>query len=68
MWIDPLDGTQEFIQGIFNDVTILVGISVRGVPIAGIIHHPFVSTKGHSIWGIVGGTCHGIVDTSSQVS
>jgi len=52
IWIDPLDGTREFVDGLYEAVTVLVGISLRGHVIAGVIHQPFVGKSGRSVWGI----------------
>lgn len=58
LWLDPLDGTAEFIDGLLEHVTTLIGIAYQGRPIAGIINQPFYKNSdnslGRSIWGIVG--------------
>lgn len=41
VWVDPLDGTSEFTQGLLDHVTILIGLSVKGKAIGGVIHQPF---------------------------
>eukprot|EP01084_Bolivina_argentea_P045726 84154_1 len=41
IWIDPIDGTKEYTEGIKNAVTCLIGIAYKGHPIAGIINRPF---------------------------
>lgn len=41
IWVDPLDGTTEFVKGFLEHVTVLIGISVGGKSIAGVIHQPF---------------------------
>lgn len=41
IWIDPLDGTREFVKGYYKAVTILVGISYFNRAIAGIIFSPY---------------------------
>ena len=48
VWVDPLDGTREFVEGpeFWHGVTVLIGIAVRGVPVAGVIHQPFVGVDG----------------------
>ena len=40
MWI-PLDGTNEYANGERPAVTVLLGVAVDGVPVAGIIGQPF---------------------------
>ena len=48
VWVDPLDGTREFVEGPehWSGVTVLVGVSVGGIPVAGVIHQPFVGADG----------------------
>ena len=43
IWIDPLDGTSEFVQGHLSSVTVLIGLTIDGIPKAGVVHHPFKS-------------------------
>lgn len=57
VWVDPLDGTSEFLQGYLEHVTVLIGISFRESAIGGIIHQPYykcpISNKlGRTIWGV----------------
>lgn len=51
LWVDPLDGTREFTQGIKEAVTCLIGICHQGRPIAGVINRPF---SGETVSAIVG--------------
>jgi len=44
IFIDPLDGTREFVEQRLGNVQCLVGIVYKGKPIAGIIGLPFSST------------------------
>jgi len=37
VWIDPLDGTSEFIQGCLESVTTLIGVSIKGESKMGIL-------------------------------
>lgn len=67
IWVDPLDGTAEFVNGLLEHVTILIGISVSGKAVGGIIHQPFpgystgnVSPSGRTLWGLVGLGCFGL--------
>ena len=50
IWVDPLDGTREFVEGpeFWSGVTVLIGIAVKGVPVAGVIHQPFVGLDGNT--------------------
>lgn len=44
------------ILGFITHVTVLIGISVDGTPVAGVIHQPFNNDKGpgRTVWGMVG--------------
>lgn len=61
VWIDPLDGTAEYTQGLLDHVTVLVGIAVKGKAIGGVIHQPYYNYEsgtadllGRTLWGLVG--------------
>lgn len=63
MWVDPLDGTAEFVDGLLHHVTVLIGLAVDGKAVGGVIHQPFYGFDdaakspahwGRSIWGYVG--------------
>ncbi|GFR21450.1 3'(2'),5'-bisphosphate nucleotidase 1 [Trichonephila clavata] len=68
IWVDPLDGTAEYTQGLLDHVTVLIGLSVNGKAVGGVIHQPYYNyqnekdyTKlGRTMWGIVGVGTHGI--------
>lgn len=45
VWVDPLDGTSEFTQGLLDHVTILIGLSINGRAIGGVIHQPFFNVS-----------------------
>ena len=45
-WIDPLDGTGGFVNGHTEHVTCNIGISVKGLPLFGVIGKPFPNIKG----------------------
>uniref|UniRef100_A0A8R1TJF8 3'(2'),5'-bisphosphate nucleotidase 1 n=1 Tax=Onchocerca volvulus TaxID=6282 RepID=A0A8R1TJF8_ONCVO len=75
IWVDPLDGTYELVAAEGNmsrqqEVTVLIGVSYQGRPVAGIIHQPFWGTDAVSrtIWAIKGLGVHGIeiVKNNSQ--
>ncbi|KAM3719379.1 3'(2'),5'-bisphosphate nucleotidase [Dirofilaria immitis] len=75
IWVDPLDGTYELVAAESNisgqqEVTVLIGVSYQGRPVAGIIHQPFWGTNaiGRTIWAIKGIGVHGIetVKNNSQ--
>ncbi|XP_061563397.1 3'(2'),5'-bisphosphate nucleotidase 1 isoform X2 [Cololabis saira] len=61
VWVDPLDGTKEYTEGLLDNVTVLIGIAYGGRAIAGVINQPFYNyqlgaeaTLGRTIWGILG--------------
>ena len=74
VFIDPLDGTMEFASANYGVVTNLIGISVDGIPVAGIINQPFYNysydrKSGHlsmitqrTVWGGPGAGVHGDVN------
>lgn len=60
VWVDPLDGTAEYTQGLLDHVTTLIGIAVKGKPVAGVIGQPYFNytgltgRTGRTVWGIEG--------------
>lgn len=58
-WVDPLDGTKEYTQGLLDHVTVLVGFAVGGRAVAGVVHQPFFNyqkqsdpfKQGRTMWG-----------------
>lgn len=66
IWVDPLDGTFEYVKGHVTHATVLIGISINGSAVAGIIHQPFydvdtnIDTNGRTMWGLVGLGCFGV--------
>lgn len=59
LWVDPIDGTVEYVKGVHKDsrfdnipsnglkcVTILIGVydTTTGVPVVGVVHQPFHET------------------------
>uniref|UniRef100_A0A0R3RZ49 3'(2'),5'-bisphosphate nucleotidase 1 n=1 Tax=Elaeophora elaphi TaxID=1147741 RepID=A0A0R3RZ49_9BILA len=75
IWVDPLDGTYELVAAEGNisrqqEVTVLIGVSYQGRPVAGVIHQPFWGTDvtGRTVWTIKGMGVHGIevVKSNSQ--
>ena len=41
VWVDPLDGTQEFVNGNLSGVTVLIGLAIDGIPKIGVVHNPY---------------------------
>jgi 3'-phosphoadenosine 5'-phosphosulfate (PAPS) 3'-phosphatase len=41
VWIDPLDGTNDFVKGNLPAVTVLIGLSLGGHSRIGVVHNPF---------------------------
>lgn len=56
VWIDPLDATKEYTENLIQYVTTMICIVVKGRPVAGIIHKPFLH---QTYWAWVG---HGSSD------
>ncbi|XP_051501334.1 3'(2'),5'-bisphosphate nucleotidase 1-like [Myxocyprinus asiaticus] len=61
VWVDPLDGTKEYTEGLLDHVTVLIGIAYGGTAIAGVINQPFHNyqvgagaTLGRTLWGVLG--------------
>ena len=54
VWIDPLDGTKEFLRGDQQGVTTLIGVAIAGTPVFGAVCSPF-SERGRTVWGGLGG-------------
>ncbi|XP_031793251.1 3'(2'),5'-bisphosphate nucleotidase 1 isoform X2 [Sarcophilus harrisii] len=61
VWVDPLDGTKEYTEGLLDNVTVLIGIAYEGKAIAGVINQPYYNYQagadavlGRTIWGILG--------------
>ncbi|CRL01275.1 CLUMA_CG014299, isoform A [Clunio marinus] len=57
VWVDPLDGTSEYVHGFLEHVTVLIGISFREMSIGGVIHQPYFKCAksgklGRTIWGM----------------
>ncbi|EGT38214.1 hypothetical protein CAEBREN_32773 [Caenorhabditis brenneri] len=73
VWVDPLDGTSEVALAVKNknlalleQVTVLIGIAYKGRPVAGIIHQPYHSTSGRTVWAIKGCGIHGLVPVTES--
>lgn len=59
VWVDPLDGTSEFVKAqknpaLLEQVTVLIGITHQGQPVAGVVHQPYHKDGARTIWGIQG--------------
>ncbi|MBN3324681.1 BPNT1 nucleotidase, partial [Atractosteus spatula] len=61
VWVDPLDGTKEYTEGLLDHVTVLIGIAYNGTAIAGVINQPFYNYQlgpgaalGRTLWGMLG--------------
>lgn len=54
VWIDPIDGTKAFSDGDLEHVTNMIGITVAGRPLVGIIHKPFTEKRRNSSRTYVG--------------
>ncbi|XP_061126206.1 3'(2'),5'-bisphosphate nucleotidase 1 [Syngnathus typhle] len=61
VWVDPVDGTKEYTEGLLNNVTVLIGIAYAGRAIAGVINQPFYNYQlgpgarlGRTMWAMLG--------------
>jgi len=63
IYVDPLDGTREFVDGRYENVTCLIGIAIDGKPVGGVVGVPFASfshssiqcpCEVHVVYGLVG--------------
>ncbi|KAI6233046.1 Golgi-resident PAp (PAP) 3-Phosphatase-like protein [Aphelenchoides fujianensis] len=50
IWVDPLDATQEFTEGLLDYVTVMTCITLDNKPIFGAIYRPFYN---ESVFGLV---------------
>lgn len=41
VWIDPLDGTSDFVKGNLSAVTVLIGLSINNHSRLGVVHNAF---------------------------
>ena len=56
VWVDPLDGTSDFVGGNLPAVTVLIGLSIKGHSRLGVVHSPFSledSSKGMTHFGSI---------------
>ena len=60
VWVDPLDGTKEFTQGLLDHVTVLVGIAVGSQAVAGVIHQPYYNYQATQQGAGLGRTFYGV--------
>lgn len=70
VWVDPLDGTKEYTEGLLDHVTILIGIAVGDRAVAGVINQPYFNYQakdkanlGRTLYGAVGSGVRGIERT-----
>lgn len=66
MWVDPLDGTSEFIRGNLEAVTVLIGLAVDGRSKLGVIHSPFERSPHKQPYTLFGSEEHGAFRVDSE--
>lgn len=54
VFIDPLDATKEFTNGVLPCVMTLVGICVKGDPVAAVMNQVFAGENGRAVYGARG--------------
>ena len=60
VWIDPLDGTNDFVKGNLSAVTVLIGLSIKNKSRLGIVHNPFSDQDREIGKTIFGSAEHGV--------
>ena len=45
VFVDPLDGTREFVEGRLPNVQSLIGVTYKGTPLMGAVGLPFPTTN-----------------------
>ena len=60
VWIDPLDGTSDFVKGTLSAVTVLIGLSIKNKSRIGIVHNPFTEEDNSIGKTIFGSAEHGV--------
>ena len=54
VWVDPLDGTRDFVNGNYPAVTVLIGLAIKNRSRIGIVHTPYSTADpatGKTIFG-----------------
>jgi len=58
VFVDPLDGTREFVEGRLPNVQSLIGVTYKGTPLMGAVGLPFPTTNDNNstevLFGLVG--------------
>lgn len=50
MWIDPLDATREFSEGLYQYVSVMACLAHEGSPVAGLVYFPFREACNDKRW------------------
>ena len=56
IYVDPLDGTGEFVSGRLQCVSVIIGIAHKGRALGGVIYRPFPCDAHpyESMYGVIG--------------
>lgn len=68
VWMDPIDGSKAFLSGDIENVTNLIGITVKGRPKFGIMHKPFSKSRSNQTRTYVGSVESGLFFMDYSVS
>lgn len=66
VWIDPLDGTSDFVKNNLPAVTVLIGLSIKSKSRVGIVHNPFSEEDRELGKTFFGSAEHGVFRVNSD--
>ena len=60
VWVDPLDGTNDFVKGNLSAVTVLIGLAINTKSRLGVVHNPFTEEDASVGKTMFGSAEHGV--------